>query len=122
MHPGSLRCSCLEAALPRGPVTALSGALSLLLRDEWDYDQVVKRISIQDLKSGLSAVIAEAENGQTVLVTRHNRAVARLSPVSPGRGQGDGMPLGATALTPLLRKATGGRYLRVLKDDRSAER
>ncbi|MEO6401791.1 MAG: type II toxin-antitoxin system Phd/YefM family antitoxin [Vicinamibacteria bacterium] len=82
----------------------------------------MKRISIQDLKAGLSAVIAEAEGGQTVLVTRHNRAVARLSPVSLGRGQGDGPPLGAPALTPLLRKATGGRYLRVLKDDRSAGR
>jgi len=86
------------------------------------YNQVMKRISIQDLKSGLSAVIAEAEGGQTVLVTRHNRAVARLSPLTPVRGQGAGRPSGALALTPLLRKATGGRYLRVLKDDRSAQR
>ena len=81
----------------------------------------MKRISIQDLKSGLSAAIAEAESGQTVLVTRHNRAVARLSPLAPVQRQGGGGTLGAPALTPLLRKATRGRYLQVLLDDRSAE-
>ena len=80
----------------------------------------MKRISIQDLKSGLSAAIAEAEGGKTVLVTRHNRVVARLSPVTPSRGPEGGAPSGEP-LVPLLRKATRGRYLRVLMDDRSPE-
>jgi antitoxin (DNA-binding transcriptional repressor) of toxin-antitoxin stability system len=84
----------------------------------------MKRISIQALKSGLSSVVAAAEAGETWLVTRHNRVVARLSPVTPtqvhkGR-RGETAPL--PALTPLLRRATRGRYLQVLFDDRSAER
>ena len=43
----------------------------------------MKRISIQALKSGLSAAVAEAEAGQTLLVTRHSRVVARLAPLTP---------------------------------------
>jgi antitoxin (DNA-binding transcriptional repressor) of toxin-antitoxin stability system len=82
----------------------------------------MKRISIQALKSGLSAAIAEAEAGRTLLVTRHNRAVARLSPAAPVPLHGDGRRAGAPALTPLLRRATKGRYLQVLLEDRSAER
>jgi antitoxin (DNA-binding transcriptional repressor) of toxin-antitoxin stability system len=82
----------------------------------------MKRISIQALKSGLSAAVAEAEAGQTLVVTRHSRAVARLAPLTPRRLHGgrrdDAAPL--PALTPLLRRATRGRYLHVLLDDRSA--
>lgn len=80
----------------------------------------MKRISIQDLKSGLSAIIAEAEGGNTVLVTRHNRVVARLSPVTARKTQDGAGPLSGP-LVPLLRRATRGRYLRVLLDDRKAE-
>lgn len=82
---------------------------------------VMKRISIQDLKSGLSAAIAEAEAGRTILVTRHNRAVARLTPLTPVQLHGDGRRVDAAPLTPLLRRATKGRYLQVLLEDRSAE-
>ncbi len=80
----------------------------------------MKRISIQDLKSGLSAAIAEAESGKTVLVTRHNRVVARLSPVTPWKAP-DGGASAREPLVPLLRRATRGRYLSVLMDDRGAE-
>lgn len=82
---------------------------------------VMKRISIQDLKSGLSAAIAEAEAGRTLLVTRHNRAVARLSPAAPAQLHGSGRRVAAPPLAPLLRRATKGRYLQVLLEDRSAE-
>ena len=80
----------------------------------------MKRISIQDLKSGLSAAVAEAEGGKTVLVTRHNRVVARLSPATPWKSPEGGAPL-SEPLVPLLRRATRGRYLGVLMDDRKAE-
>lgn len=80
----------------------------------------MKRISIQDLKSGLSAAIAEAEGGKTVLVTRHNRVVARLSPPTPWKAPDGGAALNAP-LVPLLHRATRGRYLAVLMDDRRAE-
>ncbi len=83
----------------------------------------MKRISIQDLKSGLSTAVTEAEAGETLLVTRHNRVVARLAPATPRRLHGgrhdDGAPL--PALTPLLRRATKGRYLDLLIEDRSSE-
>ncbi len=84
------------------------------------YTLAMKRISIQDLKSGLSAAIAEAEGGRTVLVTRHNRVVARLSPATPWKNADGGVPL-REPLVPLLRRATRGRYLRVLMDDRKSE-
>ncbi len=80
----------------------------------------MKRISIQDLKSGLSAAIADAESGQTFLITRHNQAVAQLVPatVVNTHGGSGAMP----PLRPLLRCATKGRYLEVLLEDRSSER
>jgi len=79
------------------------------------YTLAMKRISIQDLKAGLSAVIAEAEGGKTVLVTRHNRVVARLSPPTPWKASETGLD---APLVPLLHRATRGRYLTVLMDDR----
>ncbi len=81
----------------------------------------MKRISIQNLKAGLSAAIAEAESGETVLITRHNRAVAQLTSavVVPTHG---GAERATLPLRPLLRRATKGRYLEILLDDRSGER
>ena len=38
----------------------------------------MKQISIQDLKSNLSAAVAEAESGSTIVITRHNAPVAKL--------------------------------------------
>ena len=40
----------------------------------------MNQISIQDLKGQLSSTIAKAESGATILITRHNRPVATLSP------------------------------------------
>jgi prevent-host-death family protein len=77
----------------------------------------MKRISIQDLKSGLSSAVAEAEAGGTILITRHNEPVAQLGParpqhVHPGRQADEGR------LRPALSRATKGRYLAILQDDR----
>jgi prevent-host-death family protein len=77
----------------------------------------MKRVSIQDLKSGLSAAVAEAEAGGTILITRHNEPVAQLGPARPqhvhlGRHASDGR------LRPALSRATKGRYLAILQDDR----
>jgi prevent-host-death family protein len=43
----------------------------------------MKQISIQDLKAKLSGTVAEAESGQTIIITRHNAPVARLTPADP---------------------------------------
>jgi len=75
----------------------------------------MKRISIQDLKARLSSTVAEAEAGSTILITRHNEPVAQLCPphlqkVHSGRGR--------SRLRPAVTRATNGRYLAVLMEDR----
>ena len=80
----------------------------------------MKRISIQDLKAQLSAAVAEAESGGTVLITRHNQPVAQLG---PARSQHEhrGRSVGTGRLGPAvkLKRATKGRYLSVLLEDRA---
>ncbi len=77
----------------------------------------MKQISIQDLKANLSATIAEAQTGDTIIITRHNPPVAQLSPartepVHRGRDVGSGR------ITAALKRGTKGRYLEVLLEDR----
>jgi antitoxin (DNA-binding transcriptional repressor) of toxin-antitoxin stability system len=77
----------------------------------------MKRISIHALKSQLSSAIAEAEAGATIVVTRHNQAVAQLGPardVHVHRGK----PLGEGRLKPAIKQGTGGRSLELLLEDR----
>ena len=57
--------------------------------------KVMKMVSIQGLKAQLSAMVAEAESGDTIIITRHHRPVAQLSPartesVHRGRSVGSG--------------------------------
>ena len=37
-------------------------------------------VSIQGLKAELSAIVALAESGETITITRHNAPVAQLNP------------------------------------------
>lgn len=77
----------------------------------------MKRISVQDLKAQLSGAIAEAEAGETWLVTRHNQAVARLGPAASPHVH-VGADRAAFTLMPAVTRGTDGRYLSVLLDDR----
>lgn len=77
----------------------------------------MKEISIQDLKSKLSAAIAAAESGHIIVITRHNRPVARLAPADVPHVH-VGKNLRSSHLKPLLKQASRGRYLSVLLDDR----
>ena len=79
----------------------------------------MKRISIQALKAQLSAAVAEAESGSTLLITRHNEAVAQLSPAHSQHVH-RGKAVGAVHLKPALRRATKGRYLALLMEDRGS--
>lgn len=79
----------------------------------------MKQVSIQDLKAQLSSAVAEAEAGGTLLITRHGESVARLGPAGPLHTR-RGNLVGAGALRPATRRATRGRYLAVLHDDREA--
>jgi antitoxin (DNA-binding transcriptional repressor) of toxin-antitoxin stability system len=80
----------------------------------------MKRISIQALKAQLSAAVAEAESGSTLLITRHNEAVAQLSPAHSPPHVHRGKAVGAAHLKPALRRATKGRYLALLMEDRGS--
>jgi prevent-host-death family protein len=71
----------------------------------------MKRVSVQSLKAELSALVAAAEVGETVVITRHGRPVARLGPADPpyvhrGRLVGEPWPPAiATGLGAVLREA-----------------
>jgi antitoxin (DNA-binding transcriptional repressor) of toxin-antitoxin stability system len=77
----------------------------------------MKRMTIQDLKSGLSKAVAEAEAGTTILITRHAEAVAQLGPARPGSVHRASLAA-MRPLRPALKRATRGRYLAVLREDR----
>jgi prevent-host-death family protein len=77
----------------------------------------MRRISIQDLKAQLSGAVAEAESGATLLITRHNEPVAQLSPARPPHVR-RGSRVGTGRLEPAVTRATKGRYLAVLLEDR----
>ena len=77
----------------------------------------MKRISIQALKSRLSSAVAEAEAGETIVVTRHNRAVAQLGPALDAHVH-RGQAVGQGRLKPAIKQGTGGRALAVLLEDR----
>ena len=76
----------------------------------------MKEISIQDLKANLSSVIAEAESGATVVITRHKSPVAKLGPPDSHvhRGQSTARP----ALKPAIKHGAKIPYLEVLLEDR----
>jgi len=74
-------------------------------------------VSIQDLKARLSAIVAEAASGDTIVITRHNAPVAQLGPprrdsVHRGRKVGEGR------LRAAVKRGTKGRYLEILLEDR----
>ena len=78
---------------------------------------VMKQISIQDLKARLSAAVAEAESGSTIVITRHNEPVAQLSPARPPYLH-PRKETGTGRLKPALKRGTKGRYLAVLLEER----
>ena len=79
----------------------------------------MKKISIQDLKAQLSAAVAEAESGSTIVVTRHNEPVAQLGPARSSQVH-RGARVGTGRLEPAVTRGTKGRYLTVLLEDRGS--
>jgi prevent-host-death family protein len=76
----------------------------------------MNQISIQDLKARLSAVVAEAEAGQTIVITRHHAAVAKLIPADQHLHRGD--RFGHGELKPAIKTNARIPYLQVLSNDR----
>jgi antitoxin (DNA-binding transcriptional repressor) of toxin-antitoxin stability system len=77
----------------------------------------MKQVSIQALKSGLSAAVAEAQAGHTIVITRHNAPVAQIGPTATAHVH-YGTRVGGARIRPALKRGTNGRYLAVLLDDR----
>ena len=77
----------------------------------------MKQISIQDLQSNLSAAIAEAESGNTIIITRHNEPVAQLTPAH-AKHVHRGKNAGAGRLEPVMKRGTKGRYFAIFMEDR----
>ncbi len=66
-------------------------------------------------------LIRRAMGGERVLITRHGRPVAYLDSAELQHLHVGGN-FGNARLKPLLTQATRGAYLRVLEEDRGAER
>ena len=77
----------------------------------------MKQVSLKTFKEGLSKWAEEAHSGITVEVTRYNSPFFRLGPVTEA-GLHVGRRAGRAELTKLLKRASKGRYLKVLAEDR----
>lgn len=75
---------------------------------------------MQELERRLAALVAEAERGESFLITRHNRVAAQLVP--PAAHLHVGSRFGTGRIQPLLRGPTKGRYLEAIADDRGGGR
>jgi prevent-host-death family protein len=76
---------------------------------------------MQELKQRLSALLAEAAAGERILITRHRRPLAVLASAQLEHVQ-LGPRFGKGSLRPLFNRATKGRYLEVLVEDRAEDR
>lgn len=77
----------------------------------------MSEISVQELKARLSGAIAEAEAGQTLVITRHRAPVAQLGPATVAAVR-RGSRVGRGRLVPALKTGTRGRALAALLEDR----
>jgi prevent-host-death family protein len=80
----------------------------------------VKTVPVDELKRNLSGLLDEAAAGARILITKHRRPVAVLSPADMQHVHIGGR-FGRGLLKPLLRAPTQGKYLDVLAEDRRGE-
>jgi prevent-host-death family protein len=76
---------------------------------------------LDELKQDLASFIAEAEAGNEVIITRHNKPVARLTRMETEHLH-TGHSLGKARLRPAVKEKTAGRYLQILEEDRGSDR
>ena len=66
----------------------------------------MRSVNIREARQKLSDLVDAAEHGQSVLITRHGKQVARLEPA----GQAEGAPLpDLSAFRESIRQAAGGK-------------
>ena len=81
----------------------------------------MKNVPVSVLKRDSASVIAEAEAGAEIIITRHNKPVARLTSAGAEHVR-QGARFGQGNLKPAVRGKTAGRYLQILKEDRRTGR
>ena len=81
----------------------------------------MKSVSIQDLKKHLSALIADAEAGESIVITRHRRPVARLV-AADTRNLHVGARFGKAQISSAVLAPPSARYLEILEEDRRESR
>ncbi|OGQ23476.1 MAG: hypothetical protein A3I05_07380 [Deltaproteobacteria bacterium RIFCSPLOWO2_02_FULL_44_10] len=77
----------------------------------------MKKVPLKELKENLSHWTEEAAGGEVIHITKHNRPYVELWPA----GQEHlhvGKQIGKTALKPVLKEASSGKWLEVLQEDR----
>lgn len=79
--------------------------------------RVMKKVSIKDLKATLSTVVAEAEAGRTIVITRHNQPVAQVGPARTSHVH-RGERVGSGRIQPAIKRRARGRSLALLLEDR----
>jgi antitoxin (DNA-binding transcriptional repressor) of toxin-antitoxin stability system len=73
------------------------------------------------LKQELASMVAEAEAGNEMIITKHNKPIARLT--RPGTEHlHTGSKFGKARLVPAIKGKTAGRYLQLLEEDRGTDR
>lgn len=84
----------------------------------------MKEISLQELKRHLGRFVELARSGETIVITKHRKPVAKLTAANP-RGDHIGKNFGKVSLKRLLRDGPGdglgAEALRILQEDRDAE-
>ncbi len=77
----------------------------------------MKSVPMYGLKQELASIVAEAEAGTEILITKHNKPVARLTRPATEHLHA-GSKFGRGRLKPAVQGKTAGRYLQILEDDR----
>lgn len=81
----------------------------------------MKNVPLKTLKENLSWWVGEAARGEQVQVTKYNRPYILLASCE-GSGLYRGKRAGQATLKSVLHEGTGGKWLKVLLDDRKDRR
>ena len=81
---------------------------------------LMREISVRDANQNFSQVIAAAERGETIVVTKNGRPVAKISPQSRERTSDPEWRTSFEALEKSLRskRGSGGRVVAITEDDK----
>lgn len=77
----------------------------------------MKTVALAEAKAQLSALVDEAQAGETVYITRHGKPVARLVPLEQAKKPLDIERLRAHLKTMPMQEEDAGTFMRRLRDE-----